>query len=99
MEIRAYLICFSDLTESESEGGDLHDLTDNEWIGISERQGFVYSLQGFAENYNAEAINEVDTIMRFINPDNTCDHSFIDEDNEGIYGNEVCRFCGEEQEK
>jgi len=26
--------------------------------------------------------------------DVTCEHSFIDADNDGIYGNEVCRFCG-----
>lgn len=23
-----------------------------------------------------------------------CKHSFIDKDNEGVYGKEVCRFCG-----
>jgi len=24
-----------------------------------------------------------------------CKHDFISVDNEGIYGNEICRFCGE----
>jgi len=28
-----------------------------------------------------------------------CEHSFIDNDNEGIYGKEVCRFCGEIRSK
>jgi hypothetical protein len=27
------------------------------------------------------------------NPD--CEHSLIDENNEGIYGTEVCRICGQ----
>lgn len=26
-----------------------------------------------------------------------CNHSFIDEDNNGIYGKEKCRFCGEKE--
>ena len=28
-----------------------------------------------------------------------CEHSFIDIDNEGIYGTEECRFCGKKQQK
>ena len=62
-ETRAYLICFSDLGDYE---GDIHDLTDEEWIKKSEEQGLIYTLGGFAAAYNAEWINEVDTVMRFI---------------------------------
>jgi len=61
--IRVYLICLSDLSESQ----DVHDLSDEQWIKISEEQGLVYSLTGFAEQFNAEMINEIDTVMRFIN--------------------------------
>lgn len=28
-----------------------------------------------------------------------CNHSFIDADNEGFYGYEVCRFCGLKKHK
>ena len=28
-----------------------------------------------------------------------CEHDWIDDDNEGSYGKEVCRFCGEKQKK
>ena len=30
---------------------------------------------------------------------NTCDHSFIDADNDGVYGTEKCRYCGHTQSK
>lgn len=29
-----------------------------------------------------------------MNKEDRCEHSFIDNDNEGCYGNEICRFCG-----
>ena len=29
-----------------------------------------------------------------MNKEDRCEHSFVDLDNEGIYGKEVCRFCG-----
>ena len=28
-----------------------------------------------------------------------CDHEWIDDDNEGFYGKEVCRFCGIKRHK
>ena len=30
---------------------------------------------------------------------NKCEHSWIDSDNEGCYGIEICRFCGKERKK
>ena len=35
----------------------------------------------------------------FIDYISECSHSFMDLDNEGIYGKEVCRFCGIKQSK
>ena len=29
----------------------------------------------------------------------SCDHWFVDADNEGFYGKEECRFCGFTQDK
>ena len=29
----------------------------------------------------------------------TCQHSFVDKDNNGIYDIEVCRYCGIERQK
>ena len=31
--------------------------------------------------------------------ENICQHSWIDADNEGFYGKEICRFCGEKRRK
>lgn len=28
-----------------------------------------------------------------------CEHDFIDDDNEGCYGKEICRFCGFKRKK
>lgn len=44
-----------------------------------------------------ESIENAKVDVRF--EDMTCEHSFIDADNEGIYGYEICRFCGWRQHK
>jgi len=36
------------------------------------------------------------SILKVLQKDK-CDHQFIPNDNEGIYGYEICRFCGKKQ--
>jgi hypothetical protein len=63
-ETRVYLI---DLNNDISgvDIGNWNNLTDEQWIDISEMQGYVLSLDGFQRAYNKEEI-PYDTYLRFI---------------------------------
>jgi hypothetical protein len=63
-ETRVYLI---DLNNDISgvDIGDWSNLTDEQWIEISEMQGYVLSLDGFQRAYNKEEI-PCETYLRFI---------------------------------
>jgi hypothetical protein len=63
-ETRVYIIDLNNDT-SEVEVGDWNNLTDEEWIDLSERQGFVLSLEGFQKAFNKEEI-PYETYLRFI---------------------------------
>lgn len=64
-ETRVYLIDLNNDT-TEVEIGGWNNLTDEQWMELSERQGFVLSLDGFQRAYNKEEI-PMDTYLRFIN--------------------------------
>ena len=63
-ETRVYLI---DLNNDISgvDIGDWNNLTDEQWIDISEIKGYVLSLDGFQRAYNKEEI-PCETYLRFI---------------------------------
>lgn len=63
-ETRVYLI---DLNNDISgvDIGNWNNLTDEQWIEISEIQGYILSLDGFQRAYNKEEI-PCETYLRFI---------------------------------
>ena len=63
-ETRVYLIDLNNDTR-EVEVGNWNNLTDEQWIDLSERQGYVLSLEGFQRAFNKEEI-PYDTYLRFI---------------------------------
>lgn len=63
-ENRVYLI-FLENDLSGVEVGDWNNLTDEQWINLSEQQGTVLSLEGFQRAFNKEEI-PYDTYLRFI---------------------------------
>ena len=67
-ETRVYLI---DLTNDFSgvDVGNWNNLTDEQWIQLSEEQGNVFSLDGFQKQFNNELI-QYETYIRFITIDN-----------------------------
>ena len=63
-ETRVYLIDLNNDT-MEIGIGDWNNLTDEEWINLSERQGYILSLEGFQKAFNKEEI-PYETYLRFI---------------------------------
>lgn len=62
-ETRVYVLD----TQVISMDKGFEELTDEEWIAECERQGRVYSLQGFARAFNAEEISTDIDVVRIIN--------------------------------
>lgn len=62
-EARVYVV-----NVDEMETGDklYHELTDEEFIEQSEKQGTVYTLQGFATAFNEEEINSSTQVIRIL---------------------------------
>lgn len=63
-ETRVYVLDtadFGDQTKHYSE------LTDDEFQTLAEKQGRVYTLEGFQEAFNFEEINSAIDVIRFIN--------------------------------
>ena len=63
-ETRVYLIT----QENDSSGvgvGGWNELTDSQWMELSESQGIVLSLEGFQRAFNKEEI-PYDAYLRFI---------------------------------
>lgn len=58
-------------------------------------EGLEPAIQQGIEAFESTENAKVD--VRF--EDMTCEHSFIDVDNEGAYGFEGCRFCGWREHK
>lgn len=67
-ETRVYLI---DLTNDFSgvDVGNWNNITDEQWIQLSEEQGNVFSLDGFQKQFNNELIG-YETYIRFITINN-----------------------------
>jgi hypothetical protein len=63
-ETRVYLI-FLENDLSGVDVGDWSELTDEQWINLSEEQGTVLSLEGFQIAFNKEEV-PYDTYIRFI---------------------------------
>lgn len=61
-ETRVYLIDLDEYEDIDS----IEKMTDDEFITISEKQGEVYTLEGFQKNWNNENIL-FNSYLRFIN--------------------------------
>ena len=67
-ELRVYVINVDDV-DFEKEmpvNTAVSELSDKKFIEIAERQGSVYTLQGFQNAFNNENINSSADIIRFI---------------------------------
>lgn len=62
-ETRAYVLNTQDISTDKG----FEELTEEEWIAECERQGRVYSLQGFARAFNEEEISTTTDVVKFIN--------------------------------
>ena len=62
-ETRVYVV------NQEDSEKDIKDLTDEEFIGIAEQWGRVYSLKGFQEIFNdqKDEVSHSEDFIRFIN--------------------------------
>ena len=70
-ELRVYVINVDDV-DFEKEmpvNTAVSELSDKKFIEIAERQGSVYTLQGFQNAFNNENINSSADIIRFIEVD------------------------------
>jgi hypothetical protein len=63
-ETRVYLIDLNNDT-TEVGLGEWDNLTNDQWIDLAERQGYVLSLDGYQKAYNKEEI-PIETYLRFI---------------------------------
>lgn len=70
-ETRVYLISHEETT-FEFDELDLKEITDEDWITESERQGSVYTLEGFtnafnqSDMFNQHEINQSNDVIRII---------------------------------
>ena len=62
-ETRVYVLDTQDISIDKG----FEELTEEEWIEECERQGRVYSLQGFARAFNEEEISTAIDVVKIIN--------------------------------
>ena len=62
-ETRVYVLDTQDISIDKG----FEELTEEEWIAECERQGRVYSLQGFARAFNEEEISTAIDAVKIIN--------------------------------
>ena len=62
-EARVYVV---NVDEMETGDRPYHELTDEEFIEQSEKQGTVYTLQGFATAFNEEEISSSTQVIRIL---------------------------------
>jgi len=65
VEIRVYVVNITELSK-DLHCDDARELTDEEFVTESERQGTVYSLQGFQIAVNYEELYLDESYVRFI---------------------------------
>jgi hypothetical protein len=65
-EIRVYLLNCQDISIDKG----FEEMTLEEWINESERQGRVYSLEGFQRAFNEEELNTSVDLIRIITIEN-----------------------------
>ena len=63
VETRVYALDTQDISVDKG----FEELTEEEWVVECERQGGVYSLQGFQRAFNEEEINTSIDVIRIIN--------------------------------
>lgn len=61
-EIRVYLVDLYEVNHTQKP----RSWSDKKFIKEAEKQGLVYTLQGFANAYNEDEINQFNTIIRII---------------------------------
>jgi len=61
-ELRFYVLN----TEDISSGKSFKEITENEWIEECERQGRVYSTEGFQRAFNEEEINTNTDVLKIL---------------------------------
>ena len=62
-EIRVYVLDCQDISIDKG----YKELTEKEWMEECEKQGRVYTLEGFQRAFNEEEINSSIDVIRFIN--------------------------------
>jgi hypothetical protein len=65
-EIRVYVLDCQDISIDKG----FTELTEKEWMDECERQGRVYTLEGFQRAFNEEEINSSIDVIRFITIEN-----------------------------
>ena len=65
-EIRVYGIDIDRDDFSEVEFGGWDAMSDQWWMDTAERQGFVWSLSGFQQQFNRDEIYSTSMYIRFI---------------------------------
>ena len=67
-ELRVYVINIEDVDFERQMpvNTTVEELSDEDFIGIAEEQGLVYTLNGFTQAFNNENINSSTDIIRFI---------------------------------
>ena len=61
-EIKVYVICVDNLKDGE----EWWNFSNEQFMDKAEKEGRVYTLQGFESAFNGEAISEVSHIIRII---------------------------------
>jgi hypothetical protein len=65
-EIRVYVLDCQDISIDKG----YKELTEKEWMDECERQGRVYTLEGFQRAFNEEEINSSIDVIKFITIEN-----------------------------
>lgn len=63
-EIRVYLVDLYEVSHVQKP----RDWSDKKFMAEAEKQGTVYTLQGFVTAYNEDEINQNNSVIRIINP-------------------------------
>lgn len=64
-ETRVYVIKDGETSE-EFDEIPTNEITDEQWMDEAERQGYVYTLEGFSIAFNGEEVNTATDVIRFI---------------------------------
>jgi len=61
-ELRFYVLDTQDISIDKG----FEELTEDEWVLECERQGRIYTINGFQNAFNEEAINTIDDVLKIL---------------------------------